>query len=297
MNILNPRPSARRGKLMLLAPSTGRIPRVFQRLDVDPVRHSRALAGAQRLRGRVYLQDGAIHATQLSPDGRLVQAIDDKSWHVVSIRPDDGEVVGCARYCEHDEDVAPEDLGVWKSPLARHDVWSHWLHSAVASEIALARRRRVAYVEVGGWAVAETSRFTPEALEIALATYALAETSGGCIGITTATVRNCSSRMLRKLGGRGLEVAGGELPPYYDPQYRCEMEVLRFESSGAHPKFRPQIDRLASAFLDLPVLCTVSSVPATTPTLRRRPGRHLPAVRHGRPQPLHGTEALVAHAS
>jgi len=94
-----------------------------------------------------------------------------------------------------------------------------------------------------------------QAMDIALATYALAQKLGGCVGITTATVRNCSSRILRKIGGRPLEVAEQELPAYYDPQYRCDMELLRFESNAPNPKYQARMARVAEHLADLPVIC------------------------------------------
>jgi hypothetical protein len=60
--------------------------------------------------------------------------------------------------------------------------------------------------------------------------------------VTTATVRNCSSRILRKLGGRPLDWDGDQIPSYFDPQYGCEMEVLRFESSRPTAKFSHWIE-------------------------------------------------------
>jgi hypothetical protein len=260
-HVLDSPTRSRTGRLMLLAPSVECVPDAFRRVDANPKHHARTLAGLQRLRGRVYLQDGAIEASQLTTDGRHRVDADDRSWHLVSVQPD-GRVTGCARYRPHDERVRPEDLAVWRSPLARHRLWRTALRMAVEGEIERARQRDLAYVEVGGWAIAQERRFTPEALEIALFTYALAENVGGCIGITTATVRNCSSRILRKLGGRSLEVDGCVLPSYYDPQYRCEMEILRFDSTAPNPRFADSIRDISNRILDLPVLCAASTAPS-----------------------------------
>lgn len=242
------------GQFALLAPSETHVPRAFSRVDVDPARHERILTQLQRLRGRVYLNDGAIEPSQLTPDGRHRQSIDDHSWHVVSLDAEGG-VVGCARYLAHRTRVKLEELGVWSSALARHDEWQPVLREAVEGEIELARRRNLDYAEVGGWAVAEALRYTAQAMDIALSTYALAQKLGGCVGITTATVRNCSSRILRKIGGRPLEVATRTLPAYYDPQYRCDMELLRFESSACNPRYEARMARLADRLPDLPVVC------------------------------------------
>lgn len=244
----------RQSRLMLLAPSAAFVPGCFRSVHVDAERHEDLLAKLQRLRGRVYSQDGAIERAELTVDGRHVQEIDDQSWHVLSVQPN-GEVTGCARYRSHDPDVQPEDLGVWHSALAHDERWQEQLRRAVGREIRLARQRKVSYVEVGGWAIAEDLRFTREAADIALSTYALAQAVGGCIGITTATVRNCSSRILRKLGGCSLELGGRLLQTYYDPQYRCDMEILRFDSSAPNPRYQRRIDRLLSGFGRLPVIC------------------------------------------
>jgi hypothetical protein len=260
------------GQFTLLAPSEAHVPRAFQRVDVDADRHERILTQLQRLRGRVYLQDGAIESAELSSDGRHRLPVDDHSWHVVSIHPE-GQVIACARYRAHQTRVRLEDLGVWSSALARHDEWQPVLREAVEGEIELARRRRLDYAEVGGWAVAEELRFTPQAVDIALSTYALAQKLGGCVGITTATVRNCSSRILRKIGGRPLEVAERPLPSYYDPQYRCDMELLRFESNAPNPKYQARMARVADQLADLPVVCARGG-PLQRLCSDRHPDRH-----------------------
>lgn len=256
------------GTLMLLAPSVGCLPDGFRNVDVDPARHDSLLGRLQRLRGHVYLHDGAIEASQLSHDGRHRLESDAVSWHLVSLRGD-GTVTGCARFRPHREDVRPEDLGVWSSALAQHDQWGHKLRVAVAREIAMARLRDLSYVEVGGWALAPDCRFSSLAIDIALTTFALAESLGGCLGITTATVRHCSSKILRRLGGRALEFAGADLPSYYDPQYRCEMEILRFDSGAPNPRFGEQLDRLSHRLRDLPVICGESGGAVVADRIRR----------------------------
>jgi hypothetical protein len=245
---------SRSGTLMLLAPSEALVPETFPAVDVNPKRHEGILAQLQRLRGSVYLHDGAITPEQLSPDGRHVLGIDSASWHMVSVQPD-GRVTGCARYRAYGRNTQPEHLTAWRSALANDRTWRGTLHMALESEIALARKRKVDYVEVGGWAIAEDMRFTMEAMNIALSTYALARSIGGAIGLTTATVRNCSSRILRKIGGRSLGLPGCPLPSYFDPHYGCEMELLRFDSNTPNPKYRSRIDDILSGFFELPVVC------------------------------------------
>lgn len=227
------------------------------------------LAGVQRLRARAYLEDGAITTAQLTPDGRHVQAADATSWHVVQIRPN-GQVVGAARYQEHAPGTPVSALGVWTSALAHDPAWRDTLRSAIQSEMTLARRRGVAFAEVGGWAVAREHRGGSDALETALSTFALAAHAGGAIALTTATVRHSSSRILRRLGGRLLEHAGVELPSYFDPTYDCTMEILRFDAGEPSDRFRAMLERLTAKMQAMPVVC---AAPAAA-----RPGVQIPRV-------------------
>ena len=248
------------GQLLLLAPSRPAVPARFRNLVVDQDFHDHLLAEVQRLRGGVYVRDEAITATQLDAEGRHRVPVDAHSWHIVALQPNHA-LSGCARYRVHPPDVRPEHLGVWSSAIARHPSWRAHLATAVTGEIELARRRKVGYVEVGGWAIDEACRFTADGLTVALSTYALARSLGGCLGLTTATIKNCSSRILRKIGGRPVETAGLELPSYYDPQYRCEMEILRFDSATLNPRLEAHVAALTAGLADVPVICAESAVP------------------------------------
>ena len=254
------------GSLMLLAPTAHCVPGSFGSVRVDCHQHARLLAEVRRLRGRVYLDDGAINESQLSSDGRHVQEADRHSWHVVAVQAD-GRVSGCARFRPHPQDVAPEDLGVWESSLARDPRWQATLRRAIADQIDQARRANLSYVEVGGWAVARAHRGTMHAFETAVSAYALATGLGGCLGITTATVRHCSSRILRKLGGGSLAVGEQTLPSYFDPRYGCEMEILRFDSRTLNRRFGAHVDRVFNRFQSVRVIA--AEAPMSTGATRR----------------------------
>ena len=151
--------------------------------------------------------------------------------------------------------------------------WGVALRKAVESDIALARKRSIDFVEVGGWALAPEYRCSAEALRIALATYSLARILGGCIGIGTVTHRHGSSSVLRRIGGRPLSSKGIELPTYFDPQYGCDMEVLRFDSSLPNPRFESWITDLGNHLQCVPVIRRENSGLRLTGTLAdRNPG-------------------------
>lgn len=169
---------------------------------------------------------------------------DERSWHVLLV-DDDDSVSGCARYTAYPDNVGFHALGVSRSALAFSDQWGVKLREAVEHEMTAARKQGLAYVEVGGWALKEELRGTTDALRIALASYALAHLLGGCLGLGTATYRHSSCSILRRLGGRPLQLAGVELPPYYDPMYECRMEVLRFDSRKPHTRYEAMTAELS----------------------------------------------------
>ncbi len=238
---------------MVLAPAKALVPNSFRRIERDPAVHTILLSALQRLRGRVYLEDGAIRRSDLTFDGRFIQQIDNIAWHLVRLN-EAGEVTGCARYMAYTGSIRFGELGVSRTPLARSWEWGHRLRAAVESDMTLAGYRGVDYVEVGGWALASEVRCTVEALRIALGTFSIARLLGGCIGLTTATRRHCSASILRRIGGQALTTCGIELPRYFDPRFDCEMEMLRFDSAAPNPRFESWIEDLKGYLSEIPVV-------------------------------------------
>jgi hypothetical protein len=216
--------------------------------------HSELIRSVQRLRGAIYLSDGAVQPSQLTRSGRHVSASDDESWHLLTMRSD-GEILGCIRFLRHPNTVHCSQLRVSDAPPACSNHWAAGFLSSVNAELEAARRFNFSYVEIGGWALAQELRGTAEALHSVLSTYALARVQGGALGITTATERNGSASILRRLGGRPLEWDGAALPPYYDQNYGCGMEILRFDSRSPSPRYASTVDALHNHIAGLPVFC------------------------------------------
>ena len=213
----------------------------FTKAATDPSRRVQLLAEAQKLRGKTYLEDGAIEPWQLASDGRHVQTADYASWHLLTL-DEDGHVAACARYLPHPNTISFSDLSVSHSALAQCPTWGPALREAIDGELASARRRNCPYIELGGWAIAETLRCTTEAIRMALTAYGLGRAFGGALGISTVTLRHCSASILRRIGGLSLTAQGAALPAYYDPQYKCEMEILRFDSAFLNPRYGMWVD-------------------------------------------------------
>lgn len=247
-------------ELVLLAPSGCPVPRIFNHLQVDPYRHRSLLAEMQTVRAKVYLEDGAITPAQLT-GRRHQQESDAGSWHLL-VLDSDRRVCGCARFLEYPKDAEFSKLGVAKSALAHCAQWGSRLVSAVEAERALVRRLGLSYVELGGWALLEEIRGTTEALRMALTVYSLAQALGSGVGIGTATQRNSSASILRRIGARPLEHGDSELPSYHDPQYRCTMEVLRFYFWDPNPRYAARIAEIKSELPGVRVITDGLAEPA-----------------------------------
>lgn len=208
----------------------------------------------QRLRGSIYLRDGAIRPSDLTGDGRHRLAVDDKSWHLLLL-DDEGSIAGCARYLAYPDSVSFEELPIAKSALAGSGEWGHAFRCAVEAELALARHSRFSYVEMGGWAMADRVRGTSECLRSILASYALVRLMGGGVAICPATERNGSAAILSRMGGRLLEWGGVSIPPYFDPAYGCRMQMLRFDPRASIERYEDSVQRFMAILAEAPVIC------------------------------------------
>lgn len=214
----------------------------------------RLLAESQRLRGRIYLEDGAIGASELTNDGRYVTDLDRHSWHLLTLGQQ-GRVMGCARFLRHSQRVGFQELTVAHTPLATSAAWGPKLKKTVESQLALSRTVDASFIELGGWALTEELRGTAEALIYVLISYAWSRQLGGALGLTTATVRNGSAKLLKKVGGKPLTTEDGEeIPPYFDHRYNCGMEILSFDSRLPHSKFAGAVNQFESRVSDFEVL-------------------------------------------
>ena len=244
-------------RLVLLAPPDQDVPGYFRNVNVDPTRHRHLVEEMQRLRGSIYVNDGAVKPEHLEPGGLHRTPEDQKSWHLLML-DSQGDVSSCAWYLEHDGRAGFDELRLRNCPLTRVEGWRDKLWAAVESEMTRARSEQLRFAEVGGWAVSKRSRCTSEGLVLALAAYSLGKTLGGALGITTATVRHSSSTILRRIGGSLLDCNGTTIPPYYDPKYDCQMELLRFDSRRPNAKYAGLVDLLGRKLASIPIILAAS---------------------------------------
>jgi hypothetical protein len=238
---------------LLLAP-TAVNPGPFKNMVVDSSRHSTRLAEAQKLRGGIALHEGAVERSELLADGRHVQAADRHSWHLLTL-DSKGRVAACMRYLAHHRDVSFCDLAISRSTLALSKTWGAKLRTAVEADLRHARQRGCSYVELGGWVISEALRCTTEALRMIATAYAFAQLCGGALGISSASTQRCSAAILKRIGGQQLRSRGIELPSFYDTHYKCNMEVLRFDSARPNPRYGKWMEACLLRLKDVPVIC------------------------------------------
>lgn len=229
-------------RFVLLAPTAARIPALFSRTEADWTSYTKLLQDMQRLRGRIYVQDGAISESCLV-DGRHQSEADFSSWHLLVLNSQD-RICGCLRLHEHPKPVVLSDLNIARCALVRDPEWGNAVTGALREELSFSTDGNLRFAELGGWALDEEIRGTTEALRFALATYAFWQMLGDAICLTTATHRHCSASILRRIGGQSLSHHGTELPPYYDPQYDCKMEILKFYSWAPNPRYAVWIKQM-----------------------------------------------------
>jgi len=248
---------------MVLPPAGSRVPSLFRNVISSGKVYRSILSQIQKFRGGVYWEDGAIAPDELSADGRHILAIDDRSWHVIAVEKN-GEISGCLRFLEESTATRFDDLWLRQAAVANCPSAGPGVRRAIEDEMARARKERVRFGEVGGWAISAHRRCGWEALRIVLSTYGLLQLLGGCIGMATATVRHGSADILRKIGLSRLFAGEVPLAPYYDPQYGCLMEMLTFDSRRANGRFMDWIEQLAS---HLTTASVIASEPAHRPQI------------------------------
>jgi hypothetical protein len=252
-------------RFVLLAPSESWIP--FGQAVEDASRHEQLLGAAQRLRGRIYVHDGALRPRDLSLDGRHIEPADALSWHLLTVDQNQA-VTACIRYLAHPPGVSFSELLLSHSLGGQTPDFVRTVRKTVQAQLDRVSRLGFSYVEVGGWAVGEELRCSTEAIRMLLMMYALSQSLGGALGLSTATTRHQSSSILRRVGGTRLVERGKEISFYFDPNYNCEMDLVSFDSRTPSPCYAGRIEEFREALFDIPVIARVHDVAFTGELLR-----------------------------
>jgi hypothetical protein len=252
-------------RFVLLAPSESWIP--FGQAVEDVSHHEQLLGAAQRLRGRIYVQDGALRPRDLSMDGRHIEPADALSWHLLTVDQNQA-VTACIRYLAHPPGVSFSELLLSRSLMGQTPDFVRTVRRTVQAELDRVSRLGFSYVELGGWALGEELRCSTEAIRMLLMMYALSQSLGGALAISTATTRHHSSSILRRVGGTRLVEHGKEISPYFDPNYNCEMDLVSFDSRTPSPCYAERIEEFREALFHIPVIAGAGNLGFTGDLLR-----------------------------
>ena len=261
----NSPPTSRASPFLILAPAGAVSPNFLHGVIQHTAIHSRIFSQMQVMRGAVALAEGAIQACDLDSGARHHMPGDSESWHLLRMG-DDGQIRGCARILMHSDNPSFHRLRLSSSRIAKSEQWGQKVRFAVEAEMARATASGMKLVEPGGWVLRPNLRGGPDAISLALSAFAWSQLMGGCLAFVTATLKHGSCSMLKRLGGSLLSFAGEPIPRYYDPEYRCEMELLSLYTKHLNPRFDALIAQVRKALIIAPVL---QSGPVDAPVAAR----------------------------
>lgn len=215
--------------------------------------YTRYLDQIQRLRGRCYVDDGAIPASALDATGRHIQPEDLTAWHVLLM--DDTGVIGCVRMSFYAPELCSLDsFGLRHASIASDPEWGPRIRRSIDSDLRMLAARNQYAAELGGWAIAQDHRDSRAAMYLLTGCCALGRAHGDCICYGTATRRHGSLDILRRLGGCPLYDGTDVIPDYFDPRYGCEMGFVRFASMWTRVRIERYIREITSQFELFPTL-------------------------------------------
>jgi len=234
---------------VLLAP-IARVPSDYTNVLHDPDQYSYWLRKAQTLRGQTYLEDGAVDAKCLEDDGRLASPWDLKSWHVIAR---EGEHA-CAtmRFTFHRRRVAPEDLGLAHSSVFQSANAMRALRAVESYQKACLDAGDI-FGEVGGWASRSACRGGRKSAAVVLSAWPLCRSLGRVRALSTVTSRNRSIEILTRMAAVPLGDELGQLAPWFDDRYRCEMHLSVLTSFHLNEEFETDARELAQVLYGSPV--------------------------------------------
>src|SRR5947209_8749236 len=104
MGTLGDSPTTSARSFVLIAPPGAALRSFSGEITPSDKLYGHFITELQRLRGRIYVEDGAVDTSDLEADGRHVSSLDVKSWHLLTVGRD-GSVLGCTRFRQHSPSV------------------------------------------------------------------------------------------------------------------------------------------------------------------------------------------------
>lgn len=208
------------------------------------------LSEAQRLRGRRYLEDGAIQPEDLDSEGRHVSRYDDQAYHLLWLSEAE-EVLGCIRVNVSPVFSSGSRLNLFQvgATLDRLDPresteMRFGLAQALAERAIVFQPEEPLVIVIGGWVVEPAARINPG---LNFGCLWLQRQLDALAGFSVATDRNHSHRILKKGGGHPITFSDGK-ELFYDSHYDCQMGLLLYSHRLIPARHRDSFNQACEDF-------------------------------------------------
>lgn len=225
------------------------------------------LARIRRLRGKVFLADGAVTQEHLDESGSYHTSLDHRAWHIY-LAGNDGEVPACCTLMLHRNVVEVQELRISELLCHIQDDRRGLYESAIQSLIREAARLNVGFGEAAAWAIDQKFRNHCASMMMIIASWPLYQTLGNAIIIGAPTSRHHTSSIEKRMGGFPLALQGSPLGPFHDAPHGCDMEFVWFDSQRPLSRFAQIISEMRSHFEKLQT-CPCRNEPAEVHKTRK----------------------------
>jgi hypothetical protein len=222
--------------LGVIAPRGADVPQTFPNVTSEADLHRSMIEMIQRFRGEVYVDDGAIPASDLDVHGRHCSPYDEQSWHFFTFDPE-MRVTSCLRLIPYTERIHLSDLRMDEVVNRLSPAEQARYRGAVGAFIDSAFGARLGLAESGAWAIHKDMRRSSKAIVLAASGWSLGQLLGDYLCVSSSTTRHHVVDILRRLGAFPLEFEGQPLPPFFDSHYQCEMQLMGFDSRRPASEF------------------------------------------------------------
>lgn len=219
---------------LLLAPANARIPSVFSRVEDNVKAHEAWLTKLQQLRGKIFLEDGAIKESQLDDQKRHVSKLDIDSWHFLVLGPEEN-LRGLMR-CQiwYYDDRLPKlcELNLYGLLERMQDLELRQKFTTALNDFMHQPNDNTCFMEVSALAVDAASQGFTIGSMLGISGYSIANIVDAYAAVGAGTDRHHTARFYHKLGGMSFKDPNNPevvLPPFFDTGYDCQMDIMGFK--------------------------------------------------------------------
>ncbi|MEY4530425.1 MAG: hypothetical protein RLZZ156_1146 [Deinococcota bacterium] len=231
---------------LLLAPANARIPKVFSRVEENVQAHETWRTKLQQLRGKVFLEDGAIKESHLDEQGRHISKLDINSWHFLVMSPEE-QIRGVMRtQIWYYDDRLPElcELNLYGLLERMQDLELRQKFTTALNNTMHQPNDNTCFMEVSALAVDAASQGFTIGSMLGISGYSIGNIVDAYVAFGAGTDRHHTARFYHKLGGISFRDSSNPevvLPPFFDTGYNCQMDIMAFFKDQPTPAIKEMI--------------------------------------------------------